>query len=163
MQEEEGEGEEEVQMQIQGSTASPPRSQPVSITSDKSSPRQLPPDTLELTAEDDKNQLKQPSIYLDSSQHHKIIFDASETVVVEADQYDVCPLEERVEQQAQSEEADSPEREKKDDSSIREKTDESSTSSDLSDKPQPWELVGDRYAPIRIEQVSTYHIVCMLW
>ena len=99
-----------------------------------------------------KDQLKQPSIYLDTSLHHKIIFDANETVPIEqeADHQDICPLDisEPIEQQAQSlcsQDTGSPEKE--------EEKDDTSTSSD-DNKPQPWELVGDRYAPIRIEQVS---------
>lgn len=109
-----------------------------------------------MTVNETKDSLKQPSIYLDTSQHHKIIFDANETVsdCQKIDQ-DMCPLDEPIEQRAQSElqvqselseDVDSPEKEEKDDIS---------TSVDAPDDgPQPWELVGDRFAPIRIEQVS---------
>ena len=136
------------------SSTSPPRSQLGSV-SNKSSPQQ-PQDKLDVTDEESKEQLKQPSIYLDSSQQqHKIIFDANandETMPVEQEskQEDVCLMdEEPIEQQAQSEyseETATPEKEKAD----------ISASSDSSDnKPQPWELVGDRYAPIRIQEVSS--------
>ena len=117
--------------------------------SNKSSPQQ-PPDKLQLSPEGSKDQLKQPSIYLDTSLHQKIIFDASETIPIdqEDEHGDVCPIDEPIEQQAESvysQDASSPEKEE-------EKDDVSESSDD--NKPQPWELVGDRYAPIRIEQVS---------
>lgn len=147
--------EQEIQVQVSGTT--PPRSQLGSI-SNKSSPQQ-PPD---VTDEESKEQLKRPSIYLDSSQHHKIIFDAnvndSGTMSVNqgAKQEDFCPLDEPIEQQAQSEyseEVNTPEKE--------EQADISASSDSGDDKPQPWELVGDRYAPIRIEQVSSCMSDCI--
>ena len=125
----------------------------VASASNKSSPQQSP-DKPDVTAEQSKEPLRQPSIYLDSSQHQKIIFDASETMPV--GQEDVCPMDEPVEQQAQSlysEDAATPEEEEKDD-----------VSSDSNDgKPQPWELVGDRFAPIRIEQVSGSSVYDILY
>ena len=111
-----------------------------------------------MTNEESKEQLKQPSIYLDSSQYHKIIFDADvndiETMPADqgANQEDVCPLDEPIEQQVQSEyseDVDNPE-----------KADTSASSDSSDNKPQPWELVGDRYAPIRIEQVSSCMSKC---
>ena len=108
---------------------------------------------MQLPADGPKDTLKQPSIYLDSSQHHKIIFDANDTQPVEQNAADqgVCPLDQPIEQQAKSEYSDdigSPE---------KEEIDDISASSDSHDSgPQPWELVGDRFAPIRIEQVSLH-------
>ena len=142
--------EEEVQMQT--SNTSPTQHSQLGSASNKSSPQQRP-DKLQLSPEGSKDQLKQPSIYLDTSLHHKIIFDASEIKPIDqeqVDQQDVCPLDESVEQQAQSVSPDtigSPEKEE-------EKDDMSTSSSSDDNKPQPWELVGDRYAPIRIEHVS---------
>lgn len=120
--------------------------------SNKSSPQQ-PPDKLQLSPEESKDQLKQPSIYLDTSLHHKIIFDAGETIPIdqEDEPADVCPVDEPIEQQAQSvysQDTGSPEKEEE------KNIDDVSESSD-DNKPQPWELVGDWYAPIRIEQVSS--------
>jgi len=62
-------------------------------------------------------------------------------------------LEQPIEQKAQSEHSestDSPEKESKDDISTHDDSHDN--------EPQPWELVGDRFAPIGIEQVNT----CMI-
>ena len=140
---------QEEEVQVENSNATPTQQSQLGSASNKSSPQQAP-DKLQLSPEGSKDQLKQPSIYLDTSLHHKIIFDASEIVPVDQEEHtDVCPLDEPIEQQAQSvysEDTSSPEKE--------EEKDYASESSD-DNKPQPWELVGDRYAPIRIEQVSS--------
>lgn len=115
-------------------------------TTDKSSPQQPPLDKLPLTVEETKESLKQPSIYLDSSHNHKIIFDANETTsVCQETGQDVCPLDQPIEQQAEG--TDNLEKESKDNISTHDDSHDN--------EPQPWELVGDRFAPIGIEQVST--------
>jgi len=140
------------EVRIHTSSSSPLQHSQLSSVSNKSSPQQSPE---KFTPEQSKYQLKQPSIYLDSSMdHHKIIFDANKTMTLDQEGgQDVCPLDEPIEQQAESVSSHgSPEKEE-------EKEEDTSVSSD-DNKPQPWELVGDRYAPIRIEQVR-YHIIIL--